>query len=202
MHTLASVSLAASLIAAATSALAQEVYGDPNAPIAGQVLETVIRTKDVEELRYVILRTLTDLYARAKAITVTQSEKDAYIDRLRRSMDQDRQNQARRRDELASKLQAQGLSDAERKALSAELEALDDLIANLAEVTAPPAEDPEEVRRPGKRLRPPLFSSGSSTARSTKTTAGASSSSRAGPSPWMPTGGSSKSGSGKVPSRS
>lgn len=88
----------------------------------------------------------TDLYARDQGITVTQAEKDAYIDRLRRSMEQDRQNQARRRDELAGKLQAQGLSDAERKALSAELEALEDLIANLAEVTAPPAEDPEEVR--------------------------------------------------------
>jgi hypothetical protein len=48
--------------------------------------------------------------------------------------------------EADSKLQAQGLSDAERKALSAELEALEDLIANLAEVTAPSAEDPEEVR--------------------------------------------------------
>ncbi len=120
LSTLASVSLAASLCAAATSALAQEVDGDPNAPIAGQVLETVIHTKDVEELRYVILRTLTDLYAQDKGITVTQAEKDAYIDWLRRSMDQDRQTQARRRDELARKLQAQGLSDGERKALSAE----------------------------------------------------------------------------------
>lgn len=146
MSTLASVSLAASLWAAATPALAQEVYGHPNAPIAGQVRETVIHTKDVEELRYVILRKLTDLYADDMGITVTQAEKDAYIDKQRRSMDQDRQNQARRRDELARKLQAKDISDSERKALSAELEALDDLIANLAEVTAPPAEDPEEVR--------------------------------------------------------
>ncbi len=146
MHTFASVSLAASLSAAATSALAQEVYGDPNAPIAGQVLETVIHTKDVEELRYVILRTLTDFYARDKGITVTQAEKDAYIDRLRRSMDQDRQNQARRRDELPASCRRRACPTRSARLSARRLEALDDLIANLAEVAAPPAEDPEEVR--------------------------------------------------------
>jgi hypothetical protein len=114
--------------------------------MTGQVLETVIHTKDVEELRYIILRTLTDLYAQDKGITVTQAEKDAYIDTLRRTMEQDRQHQARRRDELASKLQAQGLPDAERKALTEELETLDDLIANLAEGADAAAEDPEADR--------------------------------------------------------
>jgi len=57
----------------------QSVYGDPQAPVAGQVLGTVVRTADAEELRYVILQRLTDRYAQAQGIVVTQVERDDYV---------------------------------------------------------------------------------------------------------------------------
>jgi hypothetical protein len=134
--------LAVGLSPALTPALAQDSYGDPRAPVAGWVLGTTIRTQDAEELRYVILKRLTDRYATDKGIAVTQAEKDAYnkavLDRIR----QDRERQAARRDELQRKLAAQGLSDAERKSLAAELDTANQAVAALAE----PAGKPDEIK--------------------------------------------------------
>jgi hypothetical protein len=66
-------------VAAATSSGAAGVFGDPTAPLAGTVLGVPIHTKDAEELRYFVLKALTDRYARDKGIAVTQAERDAYI---------------------------------------------------------------------------------------------------------------------------
>jgi len=130
------------LVAEAAPVAAQESYGDPNAPVAGKVLGTVIHTQDVEELRYVILRQLTDRYANAKGITVTQVEKDAYVKHVQASLQQDRERHATRRDELTRKLAASGLSEAERKSLAAELDTVNQGIAALAEPTG----NPEEIK--------------------------------------------------------
>lgn len=65
------------------------VYGDPSQPVAGRVLGTVIHTKDMEELRYVVLQALTDRYADSKGITVTQAEKDAYVAHVREELAKD-----------------------------------------------------------------------------------------------------------------
>lgn len=48
-------------------------------------------------------------------------------------MEQDRRNRAKRRDELTRRLQAEGLPEAERNELTAELNNLNELAANLAE---------------------------------------------------------------------
>ena len=72
-----------------TPAAPAGVYGDPAAPVAGRVLGTVIHTQDAEELRYVVLKELTDRYAASQGITVTQAEKEAYVAHLREALSKD-----------------------------------------------------------------------------------------------------------------
>jgi hypothetical protein len=75
--------------AAEAHAPAAGVYGDPAVPVAGRVLGTVIHTQDAEELRYVVLKELTDRYAAAQGITVTQAEKEAYAAQVREALSKD-----------------------------------------------------------------------------------------------------------------
>jgi hypothetical protein len=65
-------------------------YGDPTSPVAGEVLGTVIHTQDAEELRYVILKQLTDQYAHEKGVSVTQAETDTYVANQQAFMAKDR----------------------------------------------------------------------------------------------------------------
>ncbi len=126
----------------APAAGAQSGDGDPQALLAGRVLGTEIRTGDAEELRYVVLRQLTDRYAARRGIEVTQAEKDEYVRHVQAALKKDRAQRAARRDELTRKLQAEGLPDAERKSLAAELDMENKAIAALAEDTG----NPDEVR--------------------------------------------------------
>jgi hypothetical protein len=66
-----------------------QVYGDAKLPLAGEVLGTAIHTQDAEELRYYVLRKLTDRYAAEKGIGVTEAEKAAYIEHLREVLSKD-----------------------------------------------------------------------------------------------------------------
>ena len=138
--------LACSFFAALIPARAQEIYGDASAPIAGKVLGTIIHTLEVEELRYVILKRLTDRYADDKGITVTQAEKDAYVKQVQDRMKEDRERQEARRDELTRKLADSGLSAAERESLASELDRVNKFIAALAETGGEATENPEEVK--------------------------------------------------------
>ena len=108
MTTLTARLLACSLLAGMVPGCAHETYGDPKVPVAGKVLGTVVHTQDAEELRYVVLRKLTDRYADDKGIAVTQAEKQAYIRHVREGLEEDRRRQVVRRDELARKLAAGG----------------------------------------------------------------------------------------------
>jgi hypothetical protein len=65
------------------------VFGDPSLPVAGQVLGTAIHTQDAEELRYVVLKALTDRYAAAKGLEVTQAEREAYVAHMRAALSKD-----------------------------------------------------------------------------------------------------------------
>lgn len=65
------------------------VYGDPSIPVVGRVLGTVIHTHDAEELRYVVLKALTDRYAASKGIGVTQAEREAYVAHVREALSKD-----------------------------------------------------------------------------------------------------------------
>lgn len=66
-----------------------EVLGNPEAPMAGEVLGTPIHTQDAEELRYYVLRKLTDRYAADKGLVVTEAEKAAFVEHLRSALRKD-----------------------------------------------------------------------------------------------------------------
>jgi hypothetical protein len=65
------------------------VYGDPSLPVVGHVLGTAIHTQDAEELRYVVLKGLTDRYAASKGLEVTQAEREAYVAHVREALSKD-----------------------------------------------------------------------------------------------------------------
>jgi hypothetical protein len=121
-------------------ARAQAVYGDPQAPVAGTVLGTVMHTQDAEEWRYVILQRLTDQYADAQGIVVTPAEQEAYITHVQEALQRDRVRQEARRDALTRQLADSGLSQAERASLAAELDTVRQGLTALAEPTGTPAE--------------------------------------------------------------
>jgi len=57
---------------------AAPVLGEASAPVAGVALGSVIRTADAEELRFYVLRALTERYAAQHGITVNRAEIDRY----------------------------------------------------------------------------------------------------------------------------
>jgi hypothetical protein len=136
------LAVAVAVALAAGAAQAQAVYGDPRTPMTATVLGTAIHAQDAEEVRYVVLGRLTDRYAAEKGITVTQAEKDAYNRSVREGLRKDREGYVARSKELERKLAAPGLSPAQRKALTAELDAANRAVADLAE----PAGNPEEIK--------------------------------------------------------
>jgi len=138
--------LACALFVTLVPGCAHEIYGDPGIPIAGKVLGTVVHTQDAEELRYVVLRQLTDRYADEKGIAVTQAEEEAYVRHVREALDEDRRRQVSRRDELTRELAGGGLSEEERNKLTSELDAVNRFLAALGEAGPGAAEDPEETR--------------------------------------------------------
>jgi hypothetical protein len=126
--------VAAALTAGA--AQAQAVTGDPGSPMTARVLGTAIHTQNAEEVRYVVLGRLTDRYAADMGITATQAEVEAYLRNMRATLAADRARYERQRDALRRKLAAPGLSEAERKSLSAELDSANRAVADLS----PPAQ--------------------------------------------------------------
>jgi hypothetical protein len=145
MKTLAIRFASCLFVASLVAACAHETYGDPELPVAGTVLGTSVHTRDAEELRHVVLRQLTARYAQVNGIEVTQAEKDAYVSRVREVLAEDRERHAARRNELAGKLAAGGLPEAERARLAAEIARLDEALAALGDAGSTSA-DPEEVR--------------------------------------------------------
>jgi hypothetical protein len=67
----------------------QGLFGDPNTPLAGEVLGTSVHTQDAEELRYVVLQKLTNRYAQQNGIEVTQAEREDYVRYLKEALKDD-----------------------------------------------------------------------------------------------------------------
>jgi hypothetical protein len=65
------------------------VLGDATHPVAGSVLGIEIRTQDAGELRFYVLRQLTDRYAAERGIEVAQAEREAYANRMHQAMESD-----------------------------------------------------------------------------------------------------------------
>jgi hypothetical protein len=132
--------------AQAMQADAGRTYGDAKAPVAGKVLGKVVHTRDAEELRFVVLKALTDRYAREKGISVTPQEKADFLRWLEQGRRRDIEQNAARRDELTRRLKAASLSDTERKALTSELESVNQLLGALGEAGSAAAPDPQETQ--------------------------------------------------------
>lgn len=101
--------------------------------LVAEVLGTKIHTRDPDEMQAVIIGKLVDRYAAEQGIEVESAEIGAYLDRLRRVAGQDRWRQEARCEELARKLEAKTLSDAERQSLSSELDQLNEFLSNIGE---------------------------------------------------------------------
>jgi hypothetical protein len=143
---LASCLLACAVPATVMQGCAHKTYGDPAVPVAGEVLGTVIHTSDPEELRYVVLKELTERFADEQGIVVTREENEAYIRHVRDALRADRQRQMARRDELTRRLESASHAEAERRTLAAELETVNQFIAALGEPEPATRVDPEEAR--------------------------------------------------------
>ncbi len=109
----------------------QDVYGQPDAPLVAEVLGTRVRTTDPEEMKYVILGALTDKYAAGDQIQVEQEEIDAYVETMNRAKEQDHRKRKDRREEIERQLASGSLDDEQRKALTSELDMLNELLASL-----------------------------------------------------------------------
>jgi len=136
---------AALLVAFATPVAQAEPAGAGPQPTA-QVLGTEIRTSDPEELRYLVLRALTDRYAAEHGIEVTPDEIDGYLARIAAIAEQDRRERDARLAEIERQLAVPALGDDQRAALTAERERLQQLGRDLDSVTATPQEAAEEAQ--------------------------------------------------------
>ena len=137
--------LLACSLAAAGAAPAGEIGDKPETAGTARVLGTIVQATEPDELRYLILKPLTDRYADAKGIEVTQAEEQAYVEHLQATMEEDRKHKTERRDELTQKLASPGLSEEERESLSSELDTLQGFLATLDEMAQGAAEAPEET---------------------------------------------------------
>lgn len=110
------------LLAAALCVACAQPQG-PGAPAAAptaRVLGEAVHTGDADTLRDEVLRRLFDALASAEGITVTASERAAYIRRVRESLQQDAERQTARRDELSRRLAAPGAPAAARETMQRE----------------------------------------------------------------------------------
>jgi hypothetical protein len=137
--------VAALLVASATLVAQAEPAAAGPGP-AAQVLGAEIRTSDPEELRYLILRPLTDRYAAARSIGVAPDEVDAYLARMAALAEQDRRERDARLVEIERQLAAPALADEQRAALSAERGTLSQLSRDLAQAPATPQDAAEEAQ--------------------------------------------------------
>lgn len=139
------------------AAQAQEVHGPPDVPLVAEVLGTKIHTRDPDEMQAVIIGKLVDRYAVEQGIGVDSEEIDAYLDRLRQVAEEDRRRQIARREELAGKLEAKTLSDAERQSLSSELDSLNEFLSNIGEAGNGAKEDSAEDKTARRQVATALI---------------------------------------------
>ena len=112
----------------------------------------------------VLISKLVDRYTTEYGIAVKPEEIDAYLDSLYRVAEQDRRRQEARREELARKLEAKTLPDAERQSLSSELDSLNEFLNNTGEARNGAKEDSAEDKVARRQMaRPPLSGNGRST---------------------------------------
>jgi hypothetical protein len=126
---------------------AADNYGDPNMPVAGSVLGTTIHTKDVEELRYVVLGRLLEVFAKEKSIAVTEDELTAYQQALDKGMHEDRLKKETTRDVLKRQLAATDLPKSERETIAKELKVVERFLADTKPDQSPQSTEDKQARK-------------------------------------------------------
>lgn len=127
-------------------AAAAPVLGDPAQPLAGRVLGQTVHTRDAEELRYYVLRALTDRFAAAEGITVTNAEIDAFLASTAAALARDRAEAVERRDTLKRELAAGKLPPERKVQVEREIASAEQLIADLAPATGAAAAEERQAR--------------------------------------------------------
>jgi hypothetical protein len=131
---------------------AEGACGNPEAPLVAEVLGSQIQTSDPDEMRFVILRKLTDRYATEQGIHVEPSEIDAYLKSVHRFMDEDRKRQEAHRQVIVRELNASGLTKKERRRLILERDKLNEQIAGLNGAGGGSAKHPDEDEAARERI--------------------------------------------------
>jgi hypothetical protein len=132
--------LAACMAIAKLVAAAAPVLGEVAAPVAGAALGSVIRTTNAEELRFYVLRQLTDRYATQKGIAVSRAEIDQYQRWAAAFRKEDRAKRAARLAVVERELQDAPLSPERRSVLASEADVLRSLRVNEEREAAKGAE--------------------------------------------------------------
>jgi heat shock protein HslJ len=128
------------------SAAAAPVLGDSGQPLAGRVLGQAVHTRDAEELRYYVLRGLTDRFATAEGIAVTKAEIDAFVASTAAALARDHAEAIARRDALKRELAAGKLSAERKMQVEREIAGAEQLIADLAPATGAAAAEERQAR--------------------------------------------------------
>jgi heat shock protein HslJ len=127
-------------------AAAAPVLGDPAQPLAGRVLGQAVHTCDAEELRFYVLRGLTDRFAAAEGITVTKAEIDAFVASTAAALGRARAEAVARRDALKRELAAGTLPPDRKVQVEREIASAEQLIADLAPATGAAAAEERQAR--------------------------------------------------------
>ncbi len=106
---------------------AEESYGNPGDPVVAEVLGMQIRTKNPEEMQYVINQKLILDYAQKNKIEATREDVDLYIATMDQVTRDDRKKNDARRVEIQQQLKAGSLPAEETKRLQSELDTLETL---------------------------------------------------------------------------
>lgn len=104
---------------------AVESYGNLEDPVVAEVLGMQIRTKNPEEMQYVINQKLIQNYARQKKIEASQDDIDLYIAAMDQLTRDERKKNDARRAQIQQQLKAGSSSDVQTKQLQSELDTLE-----------------------------------------------------------------------------
>jgi len=121
------VCIALTLSVSAAQTYAGESYGNPDDPVVAEVLGLQIRTKNPEEMQYVINQKLIQDYAQQHNIEATREDIDLYIAAMDQFTRDDRKKNDARRAEIRHQLNAGSLPAEETQRLQSQLNTLEAL---------------------------------------------------------------------------
>ncbi len=138
--------IALTLSVSAAHTHAEESYGNPDDPVVAEVLGMQIRTKNSEEMQYVINQKLILDYAQKNKIEATREGVDLYIATMDQFTRDDRKKNDARRAEIQQqikRIKAGSISAEQTKQLQSELDTLETLHKFDLQEDSESKQDPE-----------------------------------------------------------